>query len=113
MRRRIVSISKFTLASLLLSLLPQTGCHQNALPPELVDPECAEQKRGWTTEELADIAFKAATGQVDRKEATVRIWQRGCEITVSVTWDLRYAGNHFSVYVSAIDGTVLDMLPGE
>jgi hypothetical protein len=111
--RTLRSLSKWALAFLLSSILPQTGCHQNYRAPELFAPDCAEQTRGWTTEEIADIAFKAATGRLDRDGATVRIWQTGCKICVAVNWNLRYPGGHFAVFVSAIDGTVLEVLPGQ
>lgn len=101
-------------ATILMALgLAQLGCRDAVRPPELFSPHCAEQERGWTTDELAEIAFKAATGRTNREGARIRIWQDGCGIVIGVDQKEHHVGSHFGVTVSAIDGRVLDITSGE
>jgi hypothetical protein len=67
-----------------IALLTPTGCHQDLRQPELFSPDCLEQTRGWTVDELAEIAFGIGIDASAREGAIVRIAQKACVIQVFV-----------------------------
>jgi hypothetical protein len=95
-------------ASLFLS-----ACHPESRPPELFSPHCLEQTKGWTVDELAEIAFDVGIDADAREGAVVRISQEGCSIYVAVNLRSLEIGSSFVAVVSAIDGKVLRIVGGE
>jgi hypothetical protein len=97
-----------------LLALATLACSQYDPSPELRSPNCSEQSTGWTTEKLADAALLAATGEINRRGAVVTISQDGCRFYVAVRREgIRYAGAHFMVTISAVDGTIIEVTGGE
>jgi hypothetical protein len=95
-------------ASLLLA-----ACHPKARPPELFAAQCVGQSKGWTLDELAEIAFDVGIDADARRGATVRISQEECKIYVFVNLPSLEPGSHYIAVVSAIDGKVLEIIGGQ
>jgi hypothetical protein len=89
------------------------GCASEHRAPELAGGPFCDQDRGWTGDELADLAFRYAGYKTPPAKATVRYWQQGCEITVHVSLNERIAGAYFQVLISAKDGSLILVVPGE
>jgi hypothetical protein len=66
----------------------------------------------WTTEELTEIAVAEVGGSGHYEVDRVTTWQEGCKIFVIVMWKPPVPGGHFSAVVSAIDGSVLELIGG-
>jgi hypothetical protein len=102
----------YGLFALTFSCLLGAGCRHEASGVASVNSGCPDQQRKWTTEELTEIAI-AKVGRSDRYEVDhVKTWQEGCKIFVIVTWRPHVPGGHFSAVVSAIDGSVSEVIGG-
>jgi hypothetical protein len=101
--------------SIILSSVP--SCKSTSHPPR--GPEmfgglhCETQQRGWTGEELRDLAFRYAGHAEIPPDTTVRYWQQGCEIEVFVNLNVLQAGSRFVIVVSSTDGSLVRIVPGE
>jgi len=87
------------------------GCRHEPPGAGFVSGSCPEQRRSWTRGELTEIAVaKVETDheQIDRVET----WQLHCRILVTVHWTPRAAREPSTVVVSAIDGSVLELIGG-
>ena len=101
----------------MVMVLPAIGasfhlaCQQGASSTAFSNPACPAQEREWSKDQLTEIALSGIErGNYEVEE--VRTQQEGCRIYVSVRWRPLVPGGHLVVVVSAVDGTILEVMGG-
>jgi hypothetical protein len=109
MLSRVVAYGVFSFS---VSMLFSAGCQHDARGVASPSGSCPDQRRNWSADELAEIAVGEVGGSDHYAIDRVTTRQEGCKIFVMVTWKPRAPGGHFTAVVSAIDGSVLEVIGG-
>jgi hypothetical protein len=100
------------IAAPILAGLLSLSCQQAPAHHERVVARCPEQRREWTPDELAAIALAGVEIADGYEVDDVKSWTEGCKIYVSISWKPYMAGGQFTAVISAIDGSVLEIIGG-